>query len=125
MTHNEILKYCLEKTGAYTDYPFGPDCLCVKVKKRIFAQIFVLKGIPVVTLNCDMMTGEFYRRIYPEAVTRGYHCPPVQQPYFNTINLEKDVTDGELLKMIDHSYNYVVSKLPKKIQQELNTEKLE
>jgi len=95
------------------------------VKKRIFAQIFFLKGIPVVTLNCDMMTGEFYRRVYPEAVTRGYHCPPVQQPYFNTINLEKDVTDGELLKMIDHSYNYVVSKLPKKIQQELNTEKLE
>ena len=125
MTHDEILKYCLEKTGSYTDYPFGPDCLCVKVKKRIFAQIFVLKDIPVVTLNCDMMTGEFYRRIYPEAVTRGYHCPPVQQPYFNTINLEKDVTDGELLKMIDHSYSYVVSKLPKKIQQELNTEKLE
>ncbi len=59
MTHDKILKYCLEKSGAYTDYPFGPDCLCVKVKKRIFAQIFVLKGIPVVTLNCDMMTGEF------------------------------------------------------------------
>ena len=125
MTHDEILKYCLEKTRAYTEYPFGPDCLCVKVKKRIFAQIFVLKGIPVVTLNCDMMTGEFYRRIYPEAVTRGYHCPPVQQPYFNTINIEKDVTDEELLKMIDHSYSYVVSKLPKKVQQELNTEKLE
>jgi len=125
MTHDEILKYCLEKTRAYTEYPFGPDCLCVKVKKRIFAQIFVLKGIPVVTLNCDMMTGEFYRRIYPEAVTRGYHCPPVQQPYFNTINIEKDVTDEELLKMIDHSYSYVVSKLSKKVQQELNTEKLE
>jgi len=119
MTHDKILKYCLKKTGAYTDYPFGPDCLCVKVKKRIFAQIFVLKGIPVVTLNCDIMTGEFYRRIYPEAVTRGYHCPPVQQPYFNTINLEKDVTNGELLKMIDHSYSYVVSKLSKKVQQEL------
>ena len=98
--------------------------LC-KGEKAYFRSDIFLKGIPVVTLNCDMMTGEFYRRVYPEAVTRGYHCPPVQQPYFNTINLEKDVTDEELLKMIDHSYSYVVSKLPKKIQQELNTEKLE
>lgn len=122
MTHNEILDYCLKKKGAYTDYPFGPDCLCIKVKKRIFAQIFILKNVPMVTLNCDMMTGVFYRNTYPEAVRRGYHCPPIQQPYFNTIDLEKDVPHDEILRMIDHSYSYVVGKLAKKTQRELAAE---
>lgn len=122
MTHEEILSYCLQKRGAYTDYPFGPDCTCVKVRARLFAQLFILNGVPSLTLNYDAMTGEFYRSIYPDAVRRGYHCPPVQQPYFNTIDLEKAVPDEELFRMIDHSYTYVVGKLTKKLQRELQQE---
>ena len=71
------------------------------------------------TLNCDMMTGELYRAVYPGMVTRGYHCPPVQQPYFNTVALTGSVPDSELIGMIDHAYHVVVGKLPKKYQKEL------
>ncbi len=122
MTHQHLLEYCLSKKGAYTDFPFGEDCTVVKVRGRIFAQLFILRGRVAATLNCERMTGEFYRKIYPEDVSRGYHCPPIQQPYFNTIWLDGGVPDEELYRMADHSYSYVVSKLSKKVQRELSEE---
>ena len=128
MTVQQILDYCLSKTGAYIDFPFGVEVTVVKLKSesqekgRIFTQLFKLKGEPKATFNCDMMTGEFYRQLYPSAVTRGYHCPPVMQPYFNTVNLDGTVHDDELCHMIDHSYAVVLAKLPKYMQRELAEE---
>ena len=119
MTHNDILEYCLSKDGAYEDMPFGDGTVVIKVRKRIFAQLFYLDGVPMLTFNGDAMTGGFYRSVYPDDVKRGYHCPPVQQPYFNTVNLCGSVPDEEILRMLDGSYRYVVSKLPKKVQKEL------
>ncbi|MCL2545389.1 MAG: MmcQ/YjbR family DNA-binding protein [Clostridia bacterium] len=130
MRPQRILDCCLAKPGAYLDFPFGPDVLIVKVKAsrgagRIFAQVFTLRGEPCATFNCDMLTGELYRAAYPGVVSRGYHCPPVQQPYFNTVRLAGDVPDAGgvpdevLLQMIDHSYATVVAKLPKYAQKEL------
>lgn len=122
MTHKDILDYCLKKNGAYEDHPFGDGTICVKVKKRIFAQLFYLKGKQMFTFNGDIMTGDYYRRTYPDDIKRGYHCPPVQQPYFNTVDLSGSVTDEEIIQMIDSSYRYVVSKLAKKLQKELEKE---
>lgn len=124
MTSQQILDYCMNKNGAYIDYPFGPDVIIVKVKAsqgagHIFTQLFTLKGQPCATFNCDTMTGEFYRSIYPDTVIRGYHCPRVMQPYFNTVRLNGDLPDEEILRMIDHSYIVVVDKLPKYAQKEL------
>lgn len=123
MTHSDLLSYCLQKKGAYEDHPFGDNCTVVKVKKRIFAQLFMLGGEPMLTFNGDIPTGEFYRTMFPDDVKRGYHCPPVQQPYFNTVNLSGSVPDEELLRMIDGSYKYVVSKLTKKAREELINDK--
>jgi len=125
MTQEEIFARCMERAGAYEDYPFGPDSTIVKVKApsqqagRIFAQLFELKGELFVTFNCDRMTGELYRNLYPGAVTRGYHCPPVMQPYFNTVRLDGTVPDEEIVRMIGHSYSVVTAKLPKYAQKEL------
>ena len=119
MTHEEIKEYCLAKSGAYEDHPFGEGVTVIKVKKRIFAQLFFLSGVPMLTFNGDIPTGEFYRTLFPDAVKRGYHCPPVQQPYFNTVDLSGSVPDDEIIRMLDSSYRYVVSKLPKKVQREL------
>lgn len=116
MTAAEILTYCLSKSGAYLDHPFGDIPVCVKVEKRLFAQLYPNPDDYKITLNCDMATGEFYRQLYPDAVARGYHCPPIQQPYFNTVRLDGNLSDEELLQMIDHSYDTVVKKLPLKIR---------
>ena len=125
MTHQEILDYCLGKQGAYLDYPFGPDVAVVKVKApsqekwRIFAQVFMLRGEPKATFNCTPDSAEFYRMVYRGSVVRGWHCPPIQQPHFNTVSLDGTVPDEEIRHMIDHAYEVVVAKLPKYIQKEL------
>jgi predicted DNA-binding protein (MmcQ/YjbR family) len=125
MTQQKIIDYCLQKSGAYLDYPFGPETTVVKMKStsldkgRIFAQAFMFHGEPKVTLNCRPDSAEFYRSVYPGSVTRGYHCPPIQQPHFNTINLDGVVPDDELLLMIDHAYDVVLMKFPKYIQREI------
>lgn len=122
MNTQKLLSYCLSKKGAYEDHPFGEGSTIVKVKKRIFAQLFFLKGEPMFTFNGDILTGEFYRAEFPDDVKRGYHCPPVMQPYFNTVRLNGSVPDETILRMADSSYNYVVSKLTKKTRIELDEE---
>lgn len=118
MTKEEVLSACLGKPGAYLDFPFGPHCACVKVGGRLIAQVFTLQDQPAATLNCDRMTGEIFRAKYPGAVVRGYHCPPVQQPYFNTVYLDR-VPDEDVGALIDHSYVVVVAKLPKTVRETL------
>lgn len=125
MTQRQAIDDCLAKRGAYLDFPFGPDVAVIKVgvpekrPGRIFAQIFLLKDRDTITLNCDPMTGAFYRQLYPGTVVRGYHCPQVQQPYFNTLPLDGAVPDEMILEMIAHSYHTVIGKLPKYIQKAL------
>ena len=119
MDTNELLAKCLNRPGAYTDLPFGDDCIVVKVRKKVFAQFFTLQSRPHVTFNCSAVMGLVYRDMYPEWVRRGYHCPPVQQPYFNTVDLTGEVSDEELLNMLDHAYDRVVSRLPKYVQREM------
>ena len=125
MTLDQVIAYCMEKPGAYLDYPFTPFFPVIRVKApshakgRIFAQPLVLKGDPKVTLNCTPAAAAAYRGKYPGAVVRGWHCPPVLQPHFNTVNLDGVMPDGELLRMMDHAYETVVMKYPKYIQREL------
>lgn len=119
MTHEAILAYCLQKPGAYEDRPFGDGTLVVKVRGRIFAQLFTLRGQRAATFSCDALTGEAYRALYPDWVARGYHCPPTQQPYFNTVDLTGAIADAEIVHMMDHAYDRAVSRLPKYMQREL------
>lgn len=117
---DEIIDYCLSKKGAYIDFPFGETPLCIKVAKKLFAQVYQKDGDSKVTLNCDVMTGEIYRNQYPGTVVRGYHCPPKLQPFFNTIYLNGVVAEEELKILIDHAYSVVVGKLPKRTREELS-----
>ena len=125
MTQQEIIDYCLTKRGAYIDFPFGPDFLIIRIKTskqengRTFAQIFELKGEPKCTFSCSREGGLFYREIFPDKVVRGWHCPPVQQPYFNTFTVDGTIPADSIKKMADHAYEAVVAKLPKYIQKEL------
>lgn len=111
MTATEIETYCLSKPGAYRDLPFGKVPICYKLRGKIFAQLYPDK----ITLKCTAFSGEAFRQAYPGIVVRGYHCPAVQQPYWNTVYLDK-FPAKELPMMIDHAYETVLAGLPKKIQ---------
>ena len=111
MTIAEIQNYCLSKRKACEYHPFGDWPICIKVQGKIFAQIYADK----LTLKCTAFSGQMFRDAYPGVVVRGYHCPPVQQPYWNTIDL-KQFPHEELPMMIDHAYETVVASFPKKVQ---------
>ena len=114
MLCNEIEKYCLSKPGAVETYPFGNWPICYKVGGKIFAQLYEQK----ITLKCTAFSGQAFRAAYPGIVVRGYHCPPVQQPYWNTVYLDR-FPEEELPFLIDHAYEAVLEKLPKKERQRL------
>lgn len=122
MTIKEIIDLCLSKKCAYLYLPFGEIPICIKVKGRIFAQIYFKENDLKLTLNCEPMTGEFYKSQYKNTVIRAYHCPAIQQPYFYTVLLNGAVSDEELWRMIELSYKTVVGKLTKKLQLEIENE---
>ena len=114
MELEQIKRYCLAKPKATETYPLGPWPVCIKVNGKIFAQIYADK----ITLKCTAFSGQAFRAAYPGNVVRGYHCPPVQQPYWNTIDLER-FPHAELPMMIDQAYETVVSSFSNKIQEEI------
>ncbi len=116
-----LTDYCKSKHKSYIDYPFGDIPICFKLNGKIFAQIYPNKEDYKITLKCEPLTGDFYRQIYPGIVVRGYHCPPVQQPYWNTIYID-EIPDEELLNMVDHAYDCVLKSFSKKKQREIEQE---
>lgn len=118
MLVEDIKAYCLSKHKACETYPFGDVPICYKLNNKIFAQIYPNEWDYKITLKCTAEAGEFYRMIYKDKVVRGYHCPPVQQPYWNTIYLD-EFSDEELLNMIDLAYDTVLHSFSKKVQKQI------
>ena len=104
------------KPYAEEAHPFGEWPICYKVGGKIFAQIYPDK----ITLKCTAFSGEAFRNAWPGIVVRGYHCPPVQQPYWNTIDLSRFPPE-ELPMMVDHAYETVVASFSRKIQHEIRS----
>ncbi|MDD5935025.1 MAG: MmcQ/YjbR family DNA-binding protein [Clostridiales bacterium] len=118
-----IKEYCLNKRNAEEACPFGDVPICYKLNGKIFAQIYPYTEDFKITVKCTADMGEFYRMTYPGQVVRGYHCPPVQQPYWNTIYL-KDFPEEELWNMIDQAYDTVLHSFSKKEQYRLQETKI-
>ena len=109
----ELHDYCMAKPCAYETRPFGETPLCYRVAGKIFAQLTPNESWFKMTLKTTPEAAETYRMIYPGIVVRGYHCPPVQQPYWNTIELAQ-MDKSIVLTMIDEAYDTLIQKLPKK-----------
>ena len=119
MTVEEIKEYCRNKHKSVETFPFGDVPICYKLNGKVFAQLYPYEYDYKITLKCTADAGQFYRMAYPGKVVRGYHCPPVQQPYWNTIYLD-DIPDEELLNMIDLAYDTVFQNSVKKNRKKLS-----
>ncbi|WP_236354844.1 GNAT family N-acetyltransferase [Konateibacter massiliensis] len=115
---NKIHEYCMKKPCTYESRPFGEYPICYRVSGKIFAQLTPREDWFKITLKTNPDSADFYRSLYPGVVVRGYHCPPVQQPYWNTIELNEFSFDT-LCQMIDEAYDEVVGHLTKKEQKRL------
>lgn len=120
MTLQEIYEYSMEKNYAWEDMPFNDNTVLIKLSTHYFVTLFQLKGEPKITVKCTPEEGMVMREMFPGAITRGWHCQPVQQPYNNTIHLNGSVPDEIIKKLIDLSYDIVMKKLTKKERSELS-----
>jgi predicted DNA-binding protein (MmcQ/YjbR family) len=110
MDRDDVLEYCGSRPGAAEEYPFGDDVAVFKVGGRVFA-ICGLTGQPgSVSLKCDPTLSEALRDRYP-AVRPGYH---LNKRLWNTIELDGSVPDEELAELVDHSWDLVVDRLPRR-----------
>ena len=103
-------EYCLSKPKATEDMPFGEDVLVFRVGGKMFA-LAPLDEVPAtVNLKCDPNLALELRDRYEE-VRPGYH---MNKRHWNTVEIDSEIPDAELRRMIDHSYELVVGKLTTK-----------
>jgi len=116
MDVESLRQYCLNKQMVTEEFPFDEVTLVFKV----CGKIFLLTGLdaPELSFNvkCDPSFAIELREKYA-CVQPGYH---MNKTMWNTVTVDGTVADRHLLEWVDHSYNEVVKKLPKKEQLRLN-----
>lgn len=99
--------------------PFGPDTLVFKVG----GKLFLLAGLDNVPLQfnvkCEPDNAVLLREQYP-CVQPGYH---MNKQHWNTVIVDGSVSDKLLQQWINDSYDLILQSLPKKIQQEILSQK--
>lgn len=119
MTLPELMQLAQTLPAACTESPFGPESVCVRIGPhgRIFASFMPMPGW--VSFKCEPNQGMDWRQQYPGTVRRGWHCPPVQQPYNNTLTMDGTVPDEVLRQMLFHSYDCALDSLSRAGREEL------
>jgi predicted DNA-binding protein (MmcQ/YjbR family) len=110
----QLREYCLAKPGVTEGLPFGEDTLVFKVG----GKMFLLTSISLsnrFNVKCDPELAIELREQHPE-VTPGYH---MSKKLWNTVKIDGNLTDQQLIKMIEHSYSQVLAGLPKKVREEV------
>ena len=106
--------YCLAKPGVSEHLPFDDRTLVFKVGGKMFA-LCDLESFDSVNLKCDPERAVELREQY-DAVTPGYH---MNKTHWNTVKVDGDVNGRILQELIDHSYELIVSSLPKREREKL------
>lgn len=109
--------YCLAKKGVTEELPFGDDTLVYKVMGKMFALTGLNNAEFSINLKCDPEIALQLREQYP-AVQPGYH---MSKRHWNTVLVDGSIPLKEIKAMIDNSYQLVVSGLPAKLRNALDT----
>jgi predicted DNA-binding protein (MmcQ/YjbR family) len=113
----ELRAYCISKKEVEECFPFDETTLVFKVLGKIFALLSLDEPVyPSINLKCDPELAIDLRERY-SCVIPGYH---MNKKLWNTIILDGSVDSKTIKLWVDHSYDEVVKKLPKKIQEKLN-----
>ena len=104
-----IREYCLSKKSTTESFPFDEDTLVFKVMGKMFC-LTSLSEPDRINLKCDPEKAIALREEY-SCVLPGYH---MNKSMWNTVIMDDTVSDKIICEWIDHSYDEVVKKLPKK-----------
>ena len=116
MNIEELREYCMAKEGVTEEFPFDNETLVFKVMDKIFLLTSLTFRPFRVNLKMDSELVGQYRDKYSD-VQPGYH---MNKKHWNTVYFDNNtIPKKDLLWMVDHSYNEVIKKLPKRAQQQL------
>lgn len=114
MTRRELIDLCLTFPAAYEDYPFEPlakgnqwTAMRHSGNKKTFAFVNELDGRLCVNLKCEPLEADFLRRAFVDVIP-GFHMNKV---HWNTVFLNGDVPEVELMYMIQHSFDLTKPKV--------------
>lgn len=115
MNIEQIREYCLSKPHATEDFPFDETTLVFRVANKIFASIG-LDNPDWFCLKCSPDYAIELRERY-SAITGAWHW---NKKYWNQIGITQgDVPESLVYQLIDHSYEEVIKKLPRKLRDSL------
>jgi predicted DNA-binding protein (MmcQ/YjbR family) len=118
MNLETFYEYCLSKKGVTEHFPFDEETLVFKVGGKMFALSSLNeweKGNPSVNLKCNPEYAEKLRAEY-EDIKPGWHMSKI---HWNTVEINREVSDSLINELIDHSYELVFKSLTKKMQLEI------
>ena len=116
MNIEEYRDFCLSFPATTEELPFDEKTLVFKVLGKMFALTDMDKFTSV-NLKCDPEKAVELREKYT-CVQSGYH---MNKKHWNTIIMDGEMPDKELREWIQHSYDLVVAKMPKKMREALNS----
>lgn len=114
-----IREYCLKKAEVSESLPFNNTALVFKVAGKMFALLDLSADSRGISLKCDPERAIQLREKYPE-VTPAYHF---NKQHWNSVELHETISSALVFEMIDHSYDLVVSKLPKIKREQIENRK--
>lgn len=118
MNIEELRNYCISKKAVTESFPFDEETLVFKVRDKMFLLTNINTELSM-NVKCNPEKAIELREQY-SAVLPGWH---MNKKHWNTVMIDDSVPMDKLKEWIDHSYDLVVSKLPKKQQNELLSSK--
>ena len=114
MNIEKFREYCLSLPQVTEDFPFDDDLLTFRVCNKIFACI-AMSNPELAVMKCDPERALELRDQY-SAIEGAFHW---NKKFWNQIHFNSDCGDKLILELINHSYQEVVKKLPKKEREAL------
>lgn len=110
----EFRDYCISRPLVTEEFPFDNETLVFKVAGKMFA-LCNIENFKSTNLKCDPEWALELREQYAQ-IKPGFH---MNKKYWNTVSVVDFPSSDLLRKMIDHSYDQVVAKLPKSKREEI------
>lgn len=106
-----IREYCLQKPFTDESFPFDDSTLTFKLMGKIFACLDLNRPYLVV-LKCDPEYALELRQHY-EGIEAAWHW---NKKHWNQVYLNRDVSETLVYSLIDHSYDLIFNKIPKRVK---------
>ena len=112
MNIEDVREYSLNKKGVTEEFPFDEQTLVFKVLGKMFALSGLERIPPQLNLKCDPERSQELREQYDGLIYGGYH---MNKRLWNTMEIS-NLPPKLIYDLIDHSYDLVVDKMPKKLK---------